>query len=531
MRGLKYLIPVFISLLFVGLYELSWGWTFLIAITLINQANNYLGEFNAVELREELHYFNLNKGFQWLKMLSAIFFVAWNFWSYNFLMHNDLQVLDLVNFTISAAIINCTFSLSLAHDLLHKGQWFKSLWAQALLIFCGVPHFKNDHLFGHHQNASTDKDPSSAYKGQSYYSFILKLIPFRIQQSYTLNKAYPTAKQMWILLENYMLRGLMVLLYAGLIVLSPLASQMAIYLVVHAAFVYLMFEMSNYIQHYGLRREGATFSTAHAWDYLHKYSNYISYLLPLHSYHHANASTKKGIEIDENTVLPYCYYRMMMLALIPKLWFKKMDGLTAVKGKEIKPKMLSSTVKAACVAALLGISITSSAQHNFGIKYFGLSMHPRGDEQSHLMPYRLDDRGVLVVNFGGIASYQKYVYTNLLSFKLAQGIYTDSGGLISGHTHLGFRFRFIERGRHSAMFGFGPTMVYRRSWKVKEGYESTGLFKEKGNVQYLFVWYGGEIEYNYLLSDKLDLSINFLPGYPLVMSFGVGLRYWPGGFR
>ena len=139
MRGLKYLIPVFISLLFVGLYELSWGWTFLIAITLINQANNYLGEFNAVELREELHYFNLNKGFQWLKMLSAIFFVAWNFWSYNFLMHNDLQVLDLVNFTISAAIINCTFSLSLAHDLLHKGQWFKSLWAQALLIFCGVP--------------------------------------------------------------------------------------------------------------------------------------------------------------------------------------------------------------------------------------------------------------------------------------------------------------------------------------------------------------------------------------------------------
>jgi hypothetical protein len=165
-------------------------------------------------------------------------------------------------------------------------------------------------------------------------------------------------------------------------------------------------------------------------------------------------------------------------------------------------------------------------KNNFGIKYFGFSIHPKGDKQAYLMPYKLDKHGVFIVNFGTIVSYQHNLYKDLVSIKVAQGFYSDSGGLPSGHTHIGFRIMCFEKSKHSIIFGFGPTLVYRKNWNCKPGYVTTGLFKEYKNIQYKFVWYGGEIEYNYQLNDKIDLNANFLPGYPLIMSFGFGMRMW-----
>lgn len=182
-----------------------------------------------------------------------------------------------------------------------------------------------------------------------------------------------------------------------------------------------------------------------------------------------------------------------------------------------------------CAIVALLISGNVAAQYNFGVKYFGLSMHPKGDKQANLMPHKLDDKGVFVVNFGTILSFQQFIYRELVSVKVAQGIYTDSGGLPSGHTHVGFRTVFFEKGKNNISLGFGPTLIYRRNWNVKEGYVSTGLFKESGNIQYKLVMYGGEFEYNRYLNEHFDLSVNFLPGYPLVMSLGVGIRWWPAG--
>lgn len=166
-------------------------------------------------------------------------------------------------------------------------------------------------------------------------------------------------------------------------------------------------------------------------------------------------------------------------------------------------------------------------QHNFGIKYFGLTIHPKGEKQPELMPYKLDRKAVYVVNFGTILSYQQYIYRDILSIKLAQGVYSDSGGLLAGHTHIGPRIQFFKGKNFEVLFGFGPTLIYRRNWNIKPGYEPSGLFKEKGNVQYKYVWYGGEFEFNQRLNEKFDLSVHILPGYPRIVSFGFGIRYWP----
>ena len=42
--------------------------------------------------------------------------------------------------------------------------------------------------------------------------------------------------------------------------------------------------------------------------------------------------------------------------------------------------------------------------------------------------------------------------------------------------------------------------------------------------QYKFLWYGGELEYKFAISSKLDFATIFVPGYPDLMAFAVGLN-------
>ena len=66
-------------------------------------------------------------------------------------------------------------------------------------------------------------------------------------------------------------------------------------------------------------------------------------------------------------------------------------------------------------------SICLKAQNNIGIKYFGLSIHPKGEhENSFLMPNKLDKNGYLVMNFGAVVSYEYFIVEERVSLKIAQ---------------------------------------------------------------------------------------------------------------
>lgn len=183
--------------------------------------------------------------------------------------------------------------------------------------------------------------------------------------------------------------------------------------------------------------------------------------------------------------------------------------------------LLSFFVLLATVTIALG-------QDNLGIKYFGLSIHPQGEkENAFLMPRKFDREGYLVLNVGGVASYEKFIIQNRLSIKVAQALYSDCAARTGGFSHVGLRGRIFTSGRHSLFGGIGPTLVYRKNWQELEGYNNPNRFKgEPGNRwQHLFLWYGGEFEYKYQLNEKFDLASSFVPGYPDLMSLSVGLSY------
>lgn len=168
------------------------------------------------------------------------------------------------------------------------------------------------------------------------------------------------------------------------------------------------------------------------------------------------------------------------------------------------------------------------AQDAVGLWFVTGTVHPGGENMAFLMPARVDNRAILVFNWGLVGTYQRYFYKKRWSLKFAQGIYSDCAQLFAGHTHLGFRLNVLNGRKHSLEFGFGPSFVYRRSWYRFPGYiqDSDLLLKTSGDWQWNFVWYGGEINYMYHVSPRWDVTVHVIPGPPKFFTFGFGTRYW-----
>ena len=173
-------------------------------------------------------------------------------------------------------------------------------------------------------------------------------------------------------------------------------------------------------------------------------------------------------------------------------------------------------------------SFTGTAQNNFTLKFFGLSFHPDGDVNADNMPTKIDRNGVAVVNLGMYFGYENFFHKDKLSAKVVTAIYSDCGGLFSGLVHIGFRGVILDTKRFSINGGICPTFIFRRSWYSKfDDYVNSGFYRgnETDFWQYKFLWYGGELEFNYKLNEVLDLSTTFIPGYPKLLELSFGVRY------
>ena len=168
-----------------------------------------------------------------------------------------------------------------------------------------------------------------------------------------------------------------------------------------------------------------------------------------------------------------------------------------------------------------------TAQDNIGIKFFGLSIHPKGEkDNAFLMPNKLDKNAYLVMNFGAEIMYEKFLHKDILSVKVVQALYSDCAEKLGGFSHIGIRAKIFKIERHSLFGGIGPTLVFRRNWQEMSEYVNPNRFKGEVNDKWqcLFLWYGGEFEYKYLISDRVDFSASFIPGYPDLMSLAVGVN-------
>jgi alkane 1-monooxygenase len=114
------------------------------------------------------------------------------------------------------------------------------------------------------------------------------------------------------------------------------ARALAAYLVV-AVLAFCLLEVVNYIEHYGLRRGTDArgrlepVRARHSWNSDHRASRALLFELPRHADHHMNANRPYQTlqSVSGAPQLPAGYPAMVLLALLPPLWFRVMDKRVA----------------------------------------------------------------------------------------------------------------------------------------------------------------------------------------------------------
>ncbi len=156
----------------------------------------------------------------------------------------------------------------------------------------------------------------------------------------------------------------------------------------------------------------------------------------------------------------------------------------------------------------------------------GISFHPGKNTNGALFNYTLGRHNRIALNFG-LAMGLEYKFNNYISIKLDQAAFKDCAGKFAGMTMFNLRYTQQLGKLGDGSVGLGPFFFYRKNWNAINGYEDEGFFKISKNNKWQtkFVWYGGELEYNYPLRKGLDLSTNILPGIPVVFAITSGVRF------
>lgn len=156
----------------------------------------------------------------------------------------------------------------------------------------------------------------------------------------------------------------------------------------------------------------------------------------------------------------------------------------------------------------------------------GITFHPGKNTNAQFYDLSIGKKKRFVLN-AGLAFTVEYMFYPNFSVKLDQAVFRDCAGKFAGMTMLNLRYTADLGKLGSGSGGLGPFFFYRKSWTDFDGYNDEGFFRlsSNGKWQTKFVWYGGELEYNYPLTETIDISTNLLPGIPVVYALTPGIRY------
>ncbi len=219
-------------------------------------------------------------------------------------------------------------SNSNAHELIHRPSRTLRRLGVALYASLLFGHHVSAHLRVHHVHAATDRDPNSARLGESFWRFA----PRAWRGSFREGRRAESRlrKGGWHPYRTYLLGALASLAFATL--LGGAAG--AVLLLAMAAYAQIQLLLSDYVQHYGLRRREIApgrfepVGPQHSWNAPQGFSSALMLNAPRHSDHHARpARAYPGLELDRQAmpILPHSLPVMAVLALVPPLWRRVMD--------------------------------------------------------------------------------------------------------------------------------------------------------------------------------------------------------------
>lgn len=243
------------------------------------------------------------------------------------------SLLDKVLLGMSMGAIN-GIAINTAHELSHKSARLDHILSHLALVPSGYNHFRIEHPYGHHKRAATPEDPASSQMGETFYEFLPRTVIGSFKSAIEIERARLKRRGLsfWSK-DNELLQGWSMSAGFHSSMIGLFGKSVLPYLAVQSAYSITLFEIINYIEHYGLKREEkadgsyARTMPEHSWNNNNVVTNLFLYQLQRHSDHHAYPTRPFQAlrHFDEAPELPSGYATMLLPALIPSLWFKMMD--------------------------------------------------------------------------------------------------------------------------------------------------------------------------------------------------------------
>ena len=248
----------------------------------------------------------------------------------------ELDTLDRIGLATTVAMVG-GIGINTAHELGHKKEANERWLSKIALAQSFYGHFYIEHNRGHHVRVATPDDPASSRMGESVYAFWPRTVVGSLRSAWRLERRrYARRRQHPFRPGNDVLNAWLMtaVLWGGLI--AWLGAGITPYLLIQAVLGFTLLEIVNYLEHYAMLRQKVgvgerqryeRVDPSHSWNSNNIATNVLLYHLQRHSDHHANPTRRYQTlrDFEESPVLPTGYAGMIVLALVPPLYFRVMD--------------------------------------------------------------------------------------------------------------------------------------------------------------------------------------------------------------
>lgn len=249
-------------------------------------------------------------------------------WGLHVFATADFNWIGKAGWILSVGAVSGTVAITTAHELIHRPGRFEQ-WAGGILLssVC-YGGFKIEHVYGHHVHVSTPRDASSARFGQTVYGFVPNAVWHNLRNAWLIESKLLKKRGLPAWRNEVLGWGALSALFA-LVAFAVFGPAGLLFFVGQGVVAFCELEAINYVEHYGLERKKTDsgyerVAPIHSWNSSYRLMNWFLLNLARHSDHHASASRRyqELRHFEEAPQLPGGYSAMVMLALVPPLWFR-----------------------------------------------------------------------------------------------------------------------------------------------------------------------------------------------------------------
>lgn len=267
----------------------------------------------------------------WLYIIVPLQYAALVFFLFS-LQEEGLPTWEKWGRIVAMGLLCGAFGINVGHELGHRRFLYERNLAKALLLTSLYMHFYIEHNKGHHKNVSTKEDPSSARKWEPIYLFYFRTVIFGYLSAWEIAADDQKRKGKPVLhFSNQMIQFQLLQIIFLAAIYFFFGKDITLSFMASACIGFLLLETVNYIEHYGLQRKKTAegYERAmpeHSWNSSHILGRLMLFELSRHSDHHYLASRKYQVlrHHEDAPQMPTGYPGMMILSLIPPLWFSVM---------------------------------------------------------------------------------------------------------------------------------------------------------------------------------------------------------------